>query len=137
GPEPVEGRVRLVAPTVDQASRLGKVKIELPAEKGLRPGLFARGAIETARREGVVVPQSALLFNADGVRVQVVKEGVVSERRVRTGLSDRDGVEVLEGVAAGEDVVERAGGFLRDGDRVTPVRAGERPTAAAARPERG
>lgn len=131
-PEPVEGKVRLVAPTVDEASRLGMVKVALPAEKGLRPGLFARGRIETARREGVVVPQSALLFGADGVRVQVVKDGTVSDRTVKTGLSDTDGVEIVEGVQAGEEVVERAGGFLRDGDRITPVKPGGQPVAANA-----
>ncbi|PZQ11936.1 MAG: efflux RND transporter periplasmic adaptor subunit [Ancylobacter novellus] len=130
-PEPVEGVVRLVEPTVDRASRLGKVRIALPADTGLRPGLFARGRIETARREGVVIPQSALLFGAEGVRVQVATDGVVSDRPVRPGLSDDRGVEIVEGLAEGDEVVERAGGFLRAGDRITPVRPG-RPTASNA-----
>ena len=122
-PEPVEGTVRLVEPTVDEASRLGKVKIALPADKGLRPGLFARGRIETARREGVVAPQSALLYGAEGARVQVVADGLVSERRGQ----DRPAATIAasrscRGVADGDEVVARAGGFLRDGDRITPVR---------------
>ena len=129
-PEPVEGVVRLVEPTVDRSSRLGKVRVSLPADKGLRPGLFARGRIETARRVGVVAPQSALLFGQEGVRVQVVKDGVVQDRKVKLGLSDATGVEILEGLVEGERVVERAGGFLRDGDRITPVEAGK-PIAAA------
>ena len=132
-PEAVDGTVRLVEPTVDQTSRLGKVKVALPADKGLRPGLFARGRIETARREGVVVPQSALLFGAAGVRVQVVKDGIVRDRTVRLGLSDERGVEIVEGVAEGEEVVERAGGFLRDGDRISPVRPGGQPVAGDAK----
>lgn len=130
-PEPVEGVVRLVEPTVDRASRLGRVKISLPADKGLRPGLFARGRIETARRVGVVIPQSALLFGMEGTRVQAVKDGVVADRRVKPGLSDDRGVEIVEGLGEGEEVVERAGGFLRDGDRITPVAAGGRPVASA------
>ncbi|MFL1876289.1 efflux RND transporter periplasmic adaptor subunit, partial [Hansschlegelia beijingensis] len=44
--EPIEGKVRLVAPTVDAATRLGRVKVALPTDRNLRPGLFARGAIE-------------------------------------------------------------------------------------------
>ena len=59
-----KGKVRLVAPTVDATTRLGKIKIALPADPNLRPGLFARGAVEVARRDGVVVPQSAVLFGA-------------------------------------------------------------------------
>ena len=119
--EPIEGKVRLVAPTVDAATRLGRVKIALPADRNLRPGLFARGAIEVARRDGVVVPQSAVLFGATGPRVQVVSDGVVAERSVAIGLQDADGVEILRGVSDGELVVARAGGFLRDGDRITAV----------------
>lgn len=126
-PQPVRGTVRLVAPTVDAASRLGLVKVALPVDKDLRPGLFARGRIETRRRVGIAVPQSALLFGADGVRVQVVKDGVVQDRKVVLGVSDAEGVEIVSGVSEGEDVVERAGGFLRDGDRITPV---GRPVAA-------
>jgi HlyD family secretion protein len=129
-PEAVDGAVRLVEPTVDRSSRLGKVRVSLPADKGLRPGLFARGRIETARRVGVVAPQSSLLFGQEGVRVQVVKDGVVQDRKVKLGLSDATGVEILEGLSEGERVVERAGGFLRDGDRITPVEAAK-PVAAA------
>lgn len=130
-PEPVSGEVRLVSPTVDPASRLGLVKISLPADKGLRSGLFARGRIETARRVGLVVSQSALLYGADGVKVQVVKDGVVHDRPVKTGLSDDSGVEILSGVEDGDQVVARAGGFLRDGDRITPVPAGAQAQAEA------
>ncbi|GBD49142.1 efflux RND transporter periplasmic adaptor subunit [Methylopila sp. Yamaguchi] len=132
-PEPFEGRVRLVEPTVDATTRLGVVRIALPTDRALRPGLFARGQIETARREGVTVPQSAILYGAEGVLVQVVKDGVVAERRVTLGLQDADGVEILEGIAAGEAVVARAGGFLRDGDRVAPVTT---PAASASAADR-
>lgn len=122
-PEPVNGTVRLVAPTIDAKTRIGLIKIALPADKSLRPGLFARAEVETARREGIVTPPSAVLFGAAGPRVQVVKDGLVSERSVKTGLQDADGVEILSGVEAGEMVVARAGGFLREGDRVSPVTA--------------
>ena len=132
-PKPFDGRVRLVEPTVDAATRLGVVRIALPADGALRPGLFARGLIETARREGVTVPQSAVLYGAEGVTVQVVSDGVVAERRVTLGLQDADGVEILEGVAAGEAVIARAGGFLRAGDRVAPVTA---PAVAASAKDR-
>ena len=124
-PDPIEGKVRLVAPTVDAATRLGKIKIALPADPDLRPGLFARGAVEVARRDGVVVPQSAVLFGASGPRVQIVTDGVVAERSVETGLQDAAGVEIVRGVSEGESVVARAGGFLREGDRVTAVAAPE------------
>jgi HlyD family secretion protein len=121
--QPVEGRVRLVSPVIDPQNRLGIVKVSLPADRGLRPGLFARGAIETARREGVTAPHSAVLYGAAGARVQVVENDVVVERPVTTGLQDERGVEIVNGLKPGDKVVARAGGFLREGDRITPVTA--------------
>lgn len=131
-PEPVGGTVRLVEPTVDAKTRLGVVKIALPANPALRAGLFARGQIETARRDGIVAPSSAILFSATGTRVQVVVDGVISERKVTIGLRDAEGVEIASGVNEGETLVARAGGFLRDGDRITAVPAPEADPGARA-----
>jgi HlyD family secretion protein len=40
---------------------------------------------------------------------------------VVTGIKTEGRIELRSGLAEGENVVARAGGFLRDGDRVTPV----------------
>ncbi|MFL1876773.1 efflux RND transporter periplasmic adaptor subunit, partial [Hansschlegelia beijingensis] len=84
----------------------------------------------------VVVPQSAVLFGAAGPRVQVVSDGVVAERSVVTGLQDTDGMEILRGVSDGELVVARAGGFLREGDRITAVTPADTRAGAAVISER-
>lgn len=121
-PERVAGEVRLVGPTVDTTTRLGKVWISLPEDTALRPGRFAQGVIATARRDGVVVPRSSVLFGGDGARVQLVEAGVVTSRTITAGMIDAEGIEVIEGLDVGQDVVVAAGAFLRDGDIVTPVR---------------
>lgn len=120
-PDPVWGDVRLVEPVVDAVTRLGLVRVALPDEPDLRAGLFARAQVETARREALVAPRSAVLYGAQGARVLAVRDGVVAELPVTLGVSDADGVEITDGVAAGETLVARAGGFLRDGDRVLAV----------------
>ncbi|WAP70703.1 efflux RND transporter periplasmic adaptor subunit [Jiella pelagia] len=124
--EPVTGEIRLISPRVDQATRLGMVNIALPKDAaGLRVGAFARGVIEVARHEGVLVPRTAVVFEGEDAVVQVVDNGVVRRRDVALGLTTADTVEVLEGVAAGETVVATAGAFVRDGDSVTPVKMAE------------
>jgi HlyD family secretion protein len=115
------GRVRLLYPEVDRSTRLGKVRIALPADPALRIGSFARGTVVVARRTGVAVPLSAVLFEADGAVVLAVVEGKVEARRVRTGLTAEGFVLIERGIAAGETVVVRAGSFLRHGDPVRPV----------------
>jgi len=120
---PVAGTIRLVAPEVNATTRLGKVRVSLPASPVLRVGAFARGTVELARTRGVVLPAGAVLTSADTVAVQVVKDGKVETRPVVTGLAGGGLVEIVSGLAAGEDVVARSGTFLRDGDAVAPVRA--------------
>ena len=116
------GRVRLVAPEVNRATRLGRVRIALDGEAPTI-GAFARASVEAARRDGVLVPLSAVLAGAEGAAVQVVRDGAVQTRPVRLGLRDATRAEVLDGLAEGEQVVAVSGSFVRDGDRVTPVAA--------------
>jgi HlyD family secretion protein len=119
--ETTRGRVRNVFPEVDRATRLGTVRISLGSDPSLRIGSFARGTVELARRTGVAVPLTSVIYGAEGAVVQVVVDDKVQSRPVQTGLSAEGFVEVLSGVAAGEFVVAKAGSFLRSGDRVRPV----------------
>lgn len=120
-PEPFKARVRLVAPEVSEATRLGRVRIAIEPEPGLKIGAFGRANVEIASREGVLVPQSAVLYSEKGPSIQVVHDGVVSTRPVEIGLRTAEKAEIETGVAAGESVVATAGTFVRDGDKVTPV----------------
>jgi RND family efflux transporter MFP subunit len=117
----VAGTVRLVSPEVDKATRLGRVRIFLGDNPGLRVGAFARANIVTATSRGLAVPASAVLYGSDGPTVQVVRGNRVETRAIRTGLAANTLVEVREGLADGDLVVARAGTFLRDGDTVRPV----------------
>lgn len=116
----VSGRVRLISPEVDKATRLGRVRVALEGGN-LRIGAFARGTIVTATGRGLAVPASAILYADDGAYVQTVRNGSVAARPVKTGLRSAELIEVREGLAEGELVIAKAGTFLRDGDAVRPV----------------
>lgn len=117
----VSGQVRLVSPEISRSTRLGRVRIALKDEPGLTVGAFARGQIEVARSEGLLLPLSAVQFSGANATVQVVKAGVVETRKVATGLRQNGVIEIREGLAEGDTVVALAGTFLRNGDRVNPV----------------
>ena len=114
------GQVRLVSPEVGRTTRLGRVRVAVDGN-GLITGSFARARVETARRDGVLVPLSAVLFQPDGAVVQVVRDGVVDSRRVTVGLRSPTQAEITDGVTAGEAIVSVSGTFVRAGDRVTAV----------------
>ena len=42
---------------------------------------------------------------------------------MKTGIRDGGFVEILDGLDPGHRVVAKAGAFVRDGDRITPVQA--------------
>ena len=83
-------------------------------------GAFASAEVELERRDGVGAPASALRRDGDAARLYVVRDDRVEERRVTPGIVEGDAVEIRDGLSEGESVVERAGAFLRPGDRVRP-----------------
>jgi HlyD family secretion protein len=121
GGRPVEGHVRLISNEVDRTTRLGKVRIAVPAGSAARIGSFATGVVRIAGRPAIGVPASAVVRSETGVSVMVVRDGRVELRTVEAGVIDRGFSEIRGGLAAGETVVARAAAFLRDGDEVRSV----------------
>lgn len=123
-PRTIAGTVRLVEPTVDQASRLGHARITLDKPGVLRAGMYADAEILVTRRMGLSVPVTAVSTGSDGATVmRVDAEGRVSRALVETGIRDSGLVEIVSGLSGGDRVVTKAGAFVRDGDRVNPVLA--------------
>lgn len=119
--EALAGSIRLIAPEVDKASRLGRVRVALEGNPPVAIGSFAKGVIETGRKSAVTLPLSAITYIRGGATAQLVKDGKVETRKVVLGLMGGGRVEIVSGLAEGETVVARAGTFVRDGDLVTPV----------------
>jgi HlyD family secretion protein len=121
--KPVEGKVRLISQEVDKVSRTGKVRIALDAASTARVGAFASGMVSVATSQGLGVPSTAVVRDAKGESVLVVKDNIVQARKVTTGIVEGDWVEAKDGLAPDDKVIARAAAFLRPGDRVTPVAA--------------
>ena len=119
----IQGKVRLVSPEVDRTTRLGRVRVSLSRPDGVRVGAFARAEIEVRRAKSVTAPVSALTYGENGARVLVAENGLVRERPVSLGLVDGVRAEIRSGLREGDEIVVRAGAFLRDGDSVRPVEA--------------
>ncbi|MCH9808115.1 MAG: efflux RND transporter periplasmic adaptor subunit [Alphaproteobacteria bacterium] len=117
----IEGTVRLVSPEIDPATRLGNVRIFLGTNPKLRIGAFGRAAIIANRSSGLSVPLAAVLFDGDKAYVQKVADGKIVSSPVVLGLTSKNQIEIVSGLANGDTVVAKAGTFLRNGDRVRPV----------------
>jgi len=117
------GHIWQLAPTIDATSRQGIARIALPFDKALRPGGFASATLRSGTTTTPVLPESAILSDANGAFVYVVGSGEKVERRaVETGDVTPAGITVLKGLTGNERIVLRAGGFLNAGDKVRAVR---------------
>lgn len=119
GDDAVSGTVRLVSPVVDATTRLGLAYITLPADSGLKPGMFASAEIGVGMAEALAVPQDALVFR-DGrpAAFAVGADNRVSLRLLETGTRQDGWVEVRAGLDRGDRIVVAGAGFLSDGDLV-------------------
>jgi RND family efflux transporter MFP subunit len=119
GDTELKGRVAQIVPAADPASRSFTVKIDLPANKNLRSGIFGRTAFARGTRQAVLVPPSAVAEHGQLQTVYVVSEnGIATLRYVTLGLPRVNGREVLSGLSAGETVVAAPAGGDLAGKRI-------------------
>jgi RND family efflux transporter MFP subunit len=129
----VEGRVRMVAPTLDPQTRYALVYVDLPAEGPLRAGMFVRGELAIGQAKALTLPQSAVVLREGFAYVfQVGEDGRVGEVKVELGRRVGDRVEIIRGVTAEMRLVATGAGFLADGDLVRVVDAPPPPKGLAA-----
>jgi len=112
----VAGRVRSVAPAASAQARTVAVSVALEnSGPRLLPGTFGEVTLEVAPVEGLAIPVEAVIGSA-APRVLVRHEGGRLEPRpVRLGLRAGDRVQVIDGLAEGEEIVASAG-FLADSE---------------------
>ena len=81
--------------------------------------MFARGEFAVGEREGVTLPQSAVVLR-DGFHwvFQVGADNRVQQLKVGVGARIGERIEITQGLAAGARVVAQGAGFLADGDVV-------------------
>lgn len=142
----MQGRVRMVAPSVDTATRNGLVYVDLMAHApgtktaaaDFKPGMFARGAFELGSSHALTVPQTAVVVRDGFSYVYRVDAGNrVTQLKVETGRVLGDEVEIVTGIKPEDRLVTSGGSFLSDGDTVRVVDASRpKSTAAALQPAR-
>jgi RND family efflux transporter MFP subunit len=123
----IKGRVRMLAPTVDAATRNGLVYVDLQGAApsvtaSFKPGMYARGEFELGSSGGLTVPQTAVVVR-DGFSFvsRIGADNRVAQVKVQTGRVVGEQIEILSGVKPGDKLVSSGGSFLSDGDLVKVV----------------
>lgn len=115
------GRVVRIGPSLNEQTRALTIEAEVSNPSNLlRPGMFAKSTLITAKdAPAVMVPRRAVQIIAGLNKVFVIENGRASERIVKTGVSDGDLIEVVEGVRSGENVATNNLDKLQEGSAVS------------------
>jgi RND family efflux transporter MFP subunit len=121
---PVEGQVRMVAPTLDPLTRNAIVYVDLPADGPLRAGMFVRGEMQVGAAPALTLPQGAVVLRDGFAYVYLVDtDNRVRELKVEVGRRLGDRIEIALGVTPEMRLVASGAAFLTDGDLVKVVEA--------------
>jgi RND family efflux transporter MFP subunit len=119
----LQGKVRMVAPSVDAQTRNALVYVDLTDQIGsARAGMYAKGEILLGQSKAMTVPQTAVVLRDGFSYVYTVgADQKVTQTKVQTGRLSGDRQEILSGINSDDQVVVSGGAFLNSGDTVRVV----------------
>ena len=129
-------RVSRINPALQTGSRSLLTYLSVPAQAGLRQGLFVQGQIEVGHARAVAVPLSALRSDQPQPYLQLLQDGQVVHRKVvpgQPGQVSGEAMVAIDGLAPGTLVLRASAGALAAGTPVRAVPSAARPDAAATR----
>ncbi|MDG3576251.1 efflux RND transporter periplasmic adaptor subunit [Rhizobium sp. YJ-22] len=117
------GSVRLISPTIDPVTRLGTVHIALDDSGKARAGMYGSATVVIDTADALALPLTAILTGSDGeTTARKIENDTVKQVKVTTGIQDGPYIQIVSGLQSGDEVVAKAGAYVRDGDKITPVR---------------
>jgi len=123
-----EGEIRRVGNTINPNNRSFNIQVAIPNENGMvKPNQIATIKLNDYTADNaVIIPENALLKNAQGESVVFVlqekegenKIGTAKRQIVETGYSYNDQIEITKGLETGETLIVEGAKNLRDGQEV-------------------
>lgn len=115
-----DGKIQQISPVVDTTTGTVKVTVEarqLPAS--VRPGAFVRIDIERQSvATATLVPREAVVRELKRTYAFVASDGKAEKRNLELGLEEGDNIQVVSGLAPGEQVIVAGQGGLEDGSPI-------------------
>ena len=123
---PFNGVIQTIDPVIDPNTRAVTVRARLPnPDRTLRPGMMMSVVIESASRQGLSVPELAVVGEGDSRFVFTVDpNGRTHRTQVRTGARLGGRIEIVQGLRPGQRVVTEGIVKVADGMQVRIEGAG-------------
>lgn len=122
----LDTKIRQTGNFINPANRTFKIEIGVPNDdRTIKPNLSAKLKInDYTNNEAILIPQSIISENAEGDQyVYVIKnikddKGIATQTVVKTGKTQGDVIEILEGVAVGETLIDAGARSVKNGQEV-------------------
>ncbi len=122
----VETKIRQTGSFINPDNRTFNAEIEVPnKEKAIKPNLTARLKINDYTNEkALLIPQSIISENAEGNQYIYILDSIEGQKAVakqtiiKTGKTQGDVIEVLEGLKDGDAIIEEGARSVKDGQTV-------------------
>lgn len=115
----LQGTVVRIVPSGDPVTRKSLIKIALPDNTKLLPGMFGRTKFTVGSKSAPVINADSLITKGGLKGVFIIDElGYAHFRWLRLGKQVDNEVEILVGLKGGERVVIKPDDRLRDGDLI-------------------
>jgi RND family efflux transporter MFP subunit len=114
------GKVSRSADAIDPVTRTERFQVEVPnGDDLLTAGMYGQMRFNLVQEQPpLLVPASALVYNAQGLRLAVVSDGKVHLQPVTTGRDLGTEVEIIQGLHDFQDVVSNPGQRMVEGAAV-------------------
>jgi RND family efflux transporter MFP subunit len=125
-----KGTVARTSNALDPATRTLLSEVQVSNADGvLMPGMYAQVDLSVPRKNPpLLIPGDTLVVRSDGPQVAVVgDDGVVHWARIQLGRDYGDRLEVVGGLKIGQQIVVNPSDVVREGVKVKPVAAPEKP----------
>ena len=119
-------KVRQTGNFINPNNRTFRIEIAVPnKEKNIKPNLTAKIKInDYTSAAAILIPQSIISENANGeqyvYRITGVENGVGTAQQtiVKTGKTQGDVIEILDGINVGDQIIEAGARSVKDGQKV-------------------
>ncbi len=124
GTQEYQGTVTAIGAAADASLKFDvEIEVKNTANNNLRAGMYGTAMFQIDdQREALLLPREAIVGSIQDPSVWVDNQGKANLRKVKIGVVTQGQVEILEGVAPGDKVVQTGQINLREGISVTTLK---------------
>jgi len=122
------GEIKNISPVADSTKKSYPVEISIDNQNNIiKAGMYAKVTLQTDQvKETIIIPQNGVLVDDSGNSyTYIIEDNQAKKVNIKTGISNKEQVVVLEGLKVGDQVVTAGIDNVKEGSEVKIVSRGD------------